>query len=38
MVMSGDDVCWCVVFGTQVGVSVFNVMWLVDDVGDHCPS
>ena len=21
-VMSGDNVCWCVVFGTQVGVSM----------------
>ena len=26
--ISGDDVCWCVVFGTRVGVSVFIVMWL----------
>ena len=27
MVMSGDDVCCSVVFGTLVGVLVFNVMW-----------
>ena len=27
VVMSGDDVCWSVVFGTLVGVFVFSVMW-----------
>ena len=27
VVMSGDDVCCCVVFGTLVGVFVFSVMW-----------
>ena len=27
VVMSGDDVCCSVVFGTLVGVFVFNVMW-----------
>ena len=27
VVMSGDDVCCRVVFGTLVGVSVFSVMW-----------
>ena len=27
VVMSGDDVCCSVVFGTLVGVSVFSVMW-----------
>ena len=27
MVMSGDDVCCSVVFGTLVGVFVFRVMW-----------
>ena len=27
MVMSGDDVCCSVVFGTLVGVFVFSVMW-----------
>ena len=26
--MSGDDICWCVVFGTLIGVFVFSVMWL----------
>ena len=25
--ISGDDVCCCVVFGTMVGVFVFSVMW-----------
>ena len=25
--MTGDDVCCSVVFGTLVGVFVFNVMW-----------
>ena len=27
VVMSGDDVCCGVVFGTVVGVFVFSVMW-----------
>ena len=27
VVMSGDDVCCIVVFGTLVGVFVFSVMW-----------
>ena len=27
VVMSGDDVCCSVVFGTRVGVFVFSVMW-----------
>ena len=27
VVMSGDDVCCRVVFGTLVGVVVFSVMW-----------
>ena len=27
VVMSGDDVCCSVVFGTLLGVFVFNVMW-----------
>ena len=27
VVMSGDDVCCRVVFGTLVGVFVFSVMW-----------
>ena len=27
VVMSGDDVCCSVVFGTLVGVFVFSVMW-----------
>ena len=27
VVMSGDDVCCSVVFGTLVGVLVFSVMW-----------
>ena len=27
VVMSGDDVCCWVVFGTLVGVFVFSVMW-----------
>ena len=26
-VISGDDVCCCVVFGTLVGELVFSVMW-----------
>ena len=29
VVMSGDDVCCSVVFGTLVGVFVFCVMWLL---------
>ena len=29
VVMSGDDVCCSVVFGTVVGVFVFSVMWSV---------
>ena len=28
VVMSGDVGCWCALFGTLVGVSVLNVMWL----------
>ena len=28
VVMSGDDGCWCALFGTLVGVSVLSVMWL----------
>ena len=27
VVMSGDDICCSVVFGTLVGVFVFSVMW-----------
>ena len=27
MVLSGEDVCCSVVFGTLVGVFVFSVMW-----------
>ena len=27
VVMSGDDVCCSVVFGTLIGVFVFSVMW-----------
>ena len=27
VVMSGDDVCCSVVYGTLVGVFVFSVMW-----------
>ena len=27
VVISGEDVCCSVVFGTLVGVSVFSVMW-----------
>ena len=27
MVISGEDVCFSVVFGTPVGVFVFRVMW-----------
>ena len=27
VVISGEDVCCSVVFGTVVGVSVFSVMW-----------
>ena len=27
VVVSGDDVCCSVVFGTLVGVFVFSVMW-----------
>ena len=27
VVMTGDDVCCSVVFGTLVGVFVFSVMW-----------
>ena len=27
VVVSGEDVCWSVVFGTLVGVFVFSVMW-----------
>ena len=28
MVISGEDVCCNVVFGTLVGVSVFSVIWI----------
>ena len=28
VVMSRDVGCWCVLFGTLVGVSVLSVMWL----------
>ena len=27
VVISGEDICCSVVFGTLVGVSVFSVMW-----------
>ena len=27
VVISGENVCYSVVFGTLVGVLVFNVMW-----------
>ena len=27
VVISGDDVCYSVVFGTLVGVFVFSVLW-----------
>ena len=27
VVISGEDVCWSVVIGTLVGVSVFCVIW-----------
>ena len=27
VVISGEDVCCCVVFGSLVGVFVFSVMW-----------
>ena len=27
VLISGKDVCWCVVLGTLVGVFVFSVMW-----------
>ena len=27
VVISGEDVCCCVVFGTLVGVLVFSVVW-----------
>ena len=41
-VMSGDDVCCSVVFGTLVGVFVFSVMWsellLVVLCGHQCTS
>ena len=42
--MSGDDVCCSVVFGTLVGVFVFSVMWsellmtLVVLCGHQCTS
>ena len=29
VVISGDDVCWCVVFGTLVGMFVVSLMWSV---------
>ena len=43
VVMSGDDVCCSVVFGTLVGVFVFSVMWselliLVVLCGHQCTS
>ena len=34
VVMSGDDVCCSVVFGTLVGVFVFSVMW--SELHDIC--
>ena len=34
VVMSGDDVCCSVVFGTLVGVFVFSGMWYVVRVAD----
>ena len=39
VVMSGDDVCCCVVFGTLVGVFVFSVMWsgLLMASANSCP-
>ena len=30
--ISGDDVCCSAVFGTQVGVFKFSVMWSVADI------
>ena len=40
VVMSGDDVCCSVVFGTLVGVFVFSVMWseLLMTSAISCPS
>ena len=41
VVMSGDDVCCSVVFGTLVGVFVFSVMWselLMTSVCSSCRS
>ena len=32
VVMSGDDVCCSVVFGTLVGVFVFSVVRVADDI------
>ena len=39
VVISGDDVCCSVVFGTLVGVFVFSVMWceLLMTSGISCP-
>ena len=39
VVMSGDDVCCSVVFGTLVGVFVFSVMWseLLKTSAISCP-
>ena len=39
VVISGEDVCCSVVFGTLVGVSVFSIMWsellMTSDI--NCP-
>ena len=39
VVISGDDVCCSVVFGTLVGVFVFSVMWseLLMTFAINCP-
>ena len=39
VVISGDDVCCSVVFGTLVGVFVFSVMWseLLMTYANSCP-
>ena len=36
VVISGEDVCCCVVFGTFVGVFVFSVMWSYFLEAPHC--
>ena len=36
-VMSGDDICWCVVFCISVGVSMLSVI-RVDNVKGQCTS